>query len=104
MSKTGRKRTYDRFTGCLLYTSLGEYQLSADYSGILSEFNRPVTAHFESEDSIRVYGLQGMKLTAHVANKLKDGSFYYDVDLENNANVERYLPRVNTTGILNSVI
>ena len=83
---------------------LGEYQLSADYSGILSEFNRPVTAHFESEDSIRVYGLQGMKLTAHVANKLKDGSFYYDVDLENKANVERYLPRVNTPGILNSVI
>ena len=36
---------------------LGEYQLSADYSGILSEFNRPVTAHFESEDSIRVYVL-----------------------------------------------
>ena len=83
---------------------LGEYQLSADYSGILSEFNRPVTAHFESEDSIRVYGLQGMKLTAHVANRLKDGSFYYDVDLENKANVERYLPRVNTPGILNSVI
>ena len=83
---------------------IGEYQLSADYSGILSEFKRPVTAHFESEDSIRVYGLQGMKLTAHVAKSLKDGSFYYDVDLENKANVERYLPRVNTPGILNSVI
>lgn len=75
---------------------VGSYLLSADYSGILSDFNAPMTAKFEAEEPIEVYGLSGMKLTMHVAKELKDDTLYFDLDLENEGEIEVYMPSLSS--------
>ena len=79
---------------------IGKYYLSADYSGVLSGFNRAVSAVFESEEPIEVRGLTGMKLPVHVANQLKNGMCYYDIDLENKGDEEIYCPHLTGPGEL----
>lgn len=75
---------------------VGSYLLSADYSGILSDFNAPMTAKFEAEEPIEVYGLSGMKLTMHVAKELKDETLYFDLDLENQGEIDVYMPSLSS--------
>ena len=77
---------------------VGKYYLSADYSGLLSEFNCAVNAVFKSEEPIEVYGLSGMKMSVHVADQLKDKVLYYDVNLENTGEEEMYLPHLKCPG------
>ena len=74
---------------------IGEYTLEATYSGILSEFNRPVKALFQNYTPIQVYGLTGMVLTAYVGNRLKDGYAYYALELANASNKDCYCPRID---------
>ena len=74
---------------------IGEYTLEATYSGILSEFNRPVKALFQNYTPIQVYGLTGMVLTVYVGNRLKDGYAYYALELANASNKDCYCPRID---------
>ena len=77
---------------------IGKYYLSANYSGVLSEFNRTVKALFESKDPIEVYGLSGMKMSVHVAKQLKNKILYYDADLANIGETEIYFPHLKCPG------
>lgn len=79
---------------------VGEYYLSADYSGTLSQFNRNVTAQFKADEPVKVFGLSGLEMTVHVADQLKKGMLYYDVDLENKGEIDVYKPYIETQDIL----
>jgi len=75
---------------------IGTYYLSADYSGILSEFNELVTTKFIAEEPIEVYGLSNLKLTVAVADELDHGTFYYSTALTNEGIIDVYCPEVGT--------
>lgn len=79
---------------------VGEYAISADYSGVLSEFNVPIYATFVSEDPIVVYGLSNMKLVVEIPEKLDKGVLYYNLVLVNGGRESVYLPRIATDDIL----
>lgn len=74
----------------------GEYYVNADYTGILSQFNEPLTARFEAGTPIQVYGMTGLKLVLEVAEELENGTLYYNVRLENNGEVDIYKPSIST--------
>ena len=75
---------------------VGEYYLTADYSGILSQFNAPITTRFVAEDPIEVYGLSNLKLLVEVAETLDHGTLYYNCALINEGWLDVYLPGIDT--------
>lgn len=72
------------------------YQLSADYSGILSEFNEPIYTQFLSTEPIEVYGLSNLKMKMEIPDELDHGTFYYNVSLQNQGRIDIYRPRIET--------
>lgn len=89
-----RGGTQETINWILRGDEVGSYYLSADYYGTLSEFECPVTASFQAEEPIEVYGLSGMKLTMYVAEELKDQTLYFDLELKNEGELDAYLPDV----------
>ncbi|MDC7288481.1 leucine-rich repeat protein [Blautia schinkii] len=79
---------------------VGSYELSADYSGILSKFNAPMTARFESSEKIEVYGMTGLKMTIEIPRELDFGTLYYNAILENTGLLDVYLPNIKTDDLL----
>ena len=75
---------------------VGSYQLSADYSGILSEFNEPIYTQFLSTEPIEVYGLSNLKMKMEIPDELDHGTFYYNVSLQNQGRIDIYRPRIET--------
>ena len=75
---------------------IGEYYLSADYSGLLSEFDETVSAVFEATEPIRVYGLTNMKLRLDIPDALDHGTFYYNASLINQGHTDIFLPMLDT--------
>lgn len=83
----------------------GEYALSAEYSGMLSDFNAPVMAHFESEDKLKVYGVDNLELTMQIPDAFTNGEFYYNLIMKNTAEAgedaaDMYLPGMEAEGEL----
>ena len=79
---------------------VGDYYLSADYTGILSAFNIPITTRFEATDPIKVYGLSNMKLTVTVPRFLDDGQLYYYTTFANQGDIDVYCPSMETDDTL----
>lgn len=75
---------------------VGSYQLSADYSGILSEFNEPVYTQFLATEPIEVFGLSNLKMKMEIPDELDHGTFYYNVSLQNQGRIDVYRPRIET--------
>ena len=73
----------------------GEYDLSADYSSILSQFNEPVEATFKTDTPIKVYGKSAMKLIADVNKDIMYGALYFDLSIQNVGGADIYLPTIN---------
>ena len=93
-------QTSKTITWILRGDEIGEYYLAADYSGILSEFNEPIYARFESSEPIQVYGMTNMKLVMEVADQLYHGTCYYNVSLINNSRDDVYMPTIETGDLL----
>ena len=93
-------QTTETITWILRGDEVGEYYLSADYSGILSEFNTPIYTEFVATDPIEVYGLSNLKLYVEVAENLDNATLYYNVSLINEGKSDVYLPHVGTDDIL----
>ena len=72
----------------------GEYSLSADYSGLLSEFNEPIYTTFLSKEPIQVYGLSAIKLIAEVNSSVNFDAFYFNLAMENVSSVDVNMPSV----------
>jgi fibronectin type 3 domain-containing protein len=81
---------------------VGSYDISADYTGTLAEFDEPISAHFAPDKPIEVYGMTGLDARMDVAAELtKVGligylSAYYNLSLTNNSDHEVYLPNIWT--------
>ncbi|MCD8013553.1 MAG: leucine-rich repeat protein [Lachnospiraceae bacterium] len=83
----------------------GEYYLSVDYSGILSEFNVPVSATFEADSALKVYGTENLSVTMQIPDSFTDATFFYNLIMENTGSTEdgdkdMYLPGMSAGGEL----
>lgn len=83
----------------------GEYDLSADFIGTISQFNETMTMEFVSPDKIHVYGLSDLKLTALVSRTIENDTFYFDLALTNQGQAQVNLPSLEITdNVLNSYL
>ncbi len=89
-------QTTETITWILRGDEIGKYYLTADYSGILSEFDEPIYTEFISTEPIEVYGMSNLKLTMEIPEELDHGTFYYNVSLGNEGKVDVYRPDIKT--------
>ena len=64
----------------------GTYDISADFLGILSYFNEPVSATFKSENPIIVHDASSISVEVEAAEKSCGGKIFYNVVIENKGN------------------
>lgn len=74
----------------------GNYNISADFNGMLESFNEPVKATFTSNNPIVVNNSSGLKLIVEV-EKMKNGNvdLLYRVGFVNEKSSAIYLPNIN---------
>ncbi|MBR5562547.1 MAG: leucine-rich repeat protein [Clostridia bacterium] len=80
---------------CIRGDVAGEYNLTADYTGILAEFEELVTTTFKTDEPIKVYGLEGVKFRILGADEIHNDTFYFNVELENERPVDILLPDIS---------
>lgn len=61
----------------------GNYTLSANYTGLLQEFQQVLNATFQTITPIRVYGNDALRLNVDMSGKLEDKKITFTVGLEN---------------------
>lgn len=81
----------------------GEYNLSADFTGTLSEFDELVTAHFETEEPIKVYGLEGVTFRILTADEIHNDTLYFNIELENERDIDIYMPSIGITDKIDNI-
>ncbi len=81
----------------------GTYNLSASFNGILEKFNVPVSATFEADNPITVYGPETVKLRVEVNDEIRNGIFYFNVGLVNQRPVDVNCPTINTVEFVTNI-
>jgi len=81
----------------------GEYDLSADFTGTLSDFNALVTTRFETDTPIKVYGLEGVKFRVLSATEIHNETLYFNIELENQRDIDIYAPAAGLAGKVKNV-
>ena len=76
----------------------GEYEISANYFGVVSQFNAPVQAHFVAKDPIQVRDGAGLEILLDASTTLFQGNAYFDVGLHNSDRESTYIPDINVDG------
>lgn len=97
--------TFDQFAGqeektidwVLRGDQAGEYDLTANYSSVLDQFNQPVEAEFKTAEPIKVYGVTGVKLIAEINSTIREDALYFNLGLENKNGVDLNLPSLDIT-------
>ena len=79
---------------------VGDYYLSADYTGTLSGFNKTIKTKFEATDPLTVKGLSEMTLNVIIPSELHFGHLYYATVLENGSDIDVNKPKIDTPDIL----
>ena len=77
----------------------GEYDIFADFSGILAPFNTRVSTPFKTDKPVKVYGGDALKLI--IKQKYNDeiyGTWNVDFELKNVSDITIYNPSVNYSG------
>ena len=74
---------------------VGDYDLTADYSSVLKQFDIPVSATFKTQEPIKVYGMNALKLIAIINDNITYGGFYFDLALQNVGGTDIYLPQID---------
>ncbi|MBQ6314922.1 MAG: fibronectin type III domain-containing protein [Mogibacterium sp.] len=85
---------------CLRGDEAGDYTLTADYSGILRNFNTKVTGKYQTKP-IHVAGLSAGKVIMEIDPYVQYGSFYTKISLQNVGDGDMYLPSI---GIVDDLI
>jgi len=83
--------------------TMGEYHLSADFTGTLAEFDEIVTARFETAEPIKVYGLDGVKFRVLAADEIHNDALYFQAELENTRDIDIYMPNIGVTDKVSNV-
>lgn len=73
----------------------GEYDLSADYQGMLEQFNKAVNATFATDEPIKVYGTSAVKLIAEINSKILYNTLYFNLGIKNKSDIDIYMPSIN---------
>jgi len=74
----------------------GEYDISADFTGTLRDFNETITARFEAAEPIEVYGSKNLFLDILVEDSIApNGDCSIRVGLTNEGLVDVYLPKIS---------
>ena len=89
-------QTEETISWILRGDEVGKYYLTADYTGVISEFNETVSTQFIAEDALEVYGLSDLKLTVEVSDLLMGGELYYSAALTNEGTRDIYCPKMET--------
>ena len=76
----------------------GDYQLQADYSAVLDQFDQIIGATFTMEAPLHVYGMKAARLVADIDSKLDFGGMYFNLTLENLTDTTINLPRLDVIG------
>lgn len=79
--------------------SAGEYDIFADFSGILAPFNEPVSTNFKTDKPVKVYGGDALKLV--IDQEYYDDEvecWQVDFKLTNVSDITVYNPSVNFSG------
>ena len=90
-------QTTETITWIIRGDKVGEYYLSADYIGILSEFDVPIQARFESERPLTVTGLSDVVLDVKIPDAIEGDMFYYNIKATNTGSEKIYMPRIETS-------
>ncbi|MBQ1437522.1 MAG: hypothetical protein IIZ07_06260, partial [Ruminococcus sp.] len=61
----------------------GEYNISADFMGILSYFNEPISAQFAPKEPIIVLDSSSLEITVEAATESYNGKIFYNTVVEN---------------------
>lgn len=76
----------------------GQYYLSANYTGTLSQFNEQVSAEFIAKKPIQVYGMRAVKMTAEVNSTIRNDAFYFNLSIQNVSDADVYMPSIGVIG------
>ena len=61
----------------------GYYKLTANYTGLLKEFNENISATFKTNDPIHVYGASSLNMNVDIAGKVQEGKVNFTLGLKN---------------------
>ncbi|MCL1808197.1 MAG: leucine-rich repeat protein, partial [Clostridiales bacterium] len=90
-------QTEEVITWVLRGDELGSYHISADFIGMLAEFNVPITAHFAASEPIQVLGLSGVEARVEVPDSIRycdDGWEFFNLTLLNHSDRDIYMPNI----------
>ncbi len=74
----------------------GDYDISADFKGVLRDFNEEITAHFEAASPIEVFGSENLFLDIWVEDSIAPkADCAIRVGITNEGTVDVYLPKIS---------
>ncbi len=79
----------------------GEYALSAEFTGTLSQFNSRINVLFQSSEPIQVYGLEAVQLEAVLNSTLQNDAFYFNLSIENTSSIDINMPSI---GVVDDIL
>ena len=69
----------------------GDYNLNAEYRGTLLPFNENISASFETEEPLHVYGPENVKIRFKSNATIKGNALYFNVSMENNSPMDIHI-------------
>ncbi|MGN0477697.1 MAG: PKD domain-containing protein [Ruminococcus sp.] len=81
----------------------GEYDLKADYNGILDEFNENVKATFKTDEPINVMGMSNLMFEVEVGNKIEYNALYFNIGVRNVGDYDLLLPQIDFDEIVHNI-
>ena len=82
---------------------VGSYDLSADYSGVLSEFEETVKTSFKTDEPIDVYGMTNIMFNVEVCKEIRNNAFYFNIGLKNVGNIDAICPSLDFNNIVKNI-
>ena len=82
---------------------VGSYDLSADYSGVLSEFEETVMTSFKTDEPIDVYGMTNIMFNVEVCKEIRNNAFYFNIGLKNVGNIDAICPSLDFNNIVKNI-
>lgn len=86
------------FSWILRGDSVGEYEISADYEGVVDLFDVTYRAHFVPEEPIKVYGMEQVSLVARPDTTIRYRTWYLDLGIRNDSPIDINMPHIDIPG------
>lgn len=80
----------------------GEYDISADYYGVLDRFNEEINANFKAAEPITVYGESAVSVEVNVPSSMYYNQFQFEVAMTNNCPEKVYASSIDVGHVISS--